>query len=449
VRDLGDGLILRRATPEDAEALGAFNARIHSDNGPDQPDERLAAWTRDLLTRPHPTFAPGDFTLVEEAATGRIVSSLNLINQTWAYAGIPFGVGRPELVGTLPEYRNRGLVRAQFELIHGWSAKRGHKVQAITGIPFYYRQFGYEMGLALSGGRSGFAPQVPRLGTSLRVQEGEAEPYQVRAATAADVAFIAGLYDQVVVGRDLITCARTPELWRYEIEGRSPESLNAVVIRVIETSAGETVGYLAHIASLATGGAGNGLACVAYELKPGVSWLAVTPSVVRYLWAAGEAQGEREGKPNERFIFALGAEHPVYQAWQDRLPVARPPYAWYVRVADLPGFLRHIAPALEARLARSLAAGHSAELKLSFYRSGVRLVLEGGRLAAIEPWQPRPSDDGSAAFPNLTFLQLLFGYRGLDELRQAYADCWTNEDETRALLTALFPRQASNVWGVV
>ncbi len=32
--------------------------------------------------------------------------------------GFPFGVGRPELVGTLPEYRNRGLVRAQFEEVH-------------------------------------------------------------------------------------------------------------------------------------------------------------------------------------------------------------------------------------------------------------------------------------------------------------------------------------------
>jgi hypothetical protein len=36
---------------------------------------------------------------------------MNLISQIWAYEGIPFGVGRPELVGTLPEYRNRGLVR--------------------------------------------------------------------------------------------------------------------------------------------------------------------------------------------------------------------------------------------------------------------------------------------------------------------------------------------------
>ena len=127
IRDLGNGLVLRRSTPADAEKLGDFNAFIHTDT--DKPDPRLAAWTRDLLERPHPTFGTGDFTLVEEQATGRIVSSMNHISQTWTYDGIPFKVGRPELVGTLPEFRNRGLVRVQFEEIHRWSAERGELVQ--------------------------------------------------------------------------------------------------------------------------------------------------------------------------------------------------------------------------------------------------------------------------------------------------------------------------------
>ncbi len=47
LRDLGDGLILRRAASADADALADFNGRIH---GEDPADEvRVAAWTRDLL----------------------------------------------------------------------------------------------------------------------------------------------------------------------------------------------------------------------------------------------------------------------------------------------------------------------------------------------------------------------------------------------------------------
>ena len=94
VRDLGNGLILCRTIAADAEAVAEFNSRIHSDDGFDKPDERLAAWTRDLIAHPHPTFHANDCTLVVEATSGKIVSSMNLISQTWAYEGIPFGVGR-------------------------------------------------------------------------------------------------------------------------------------------------------------------------------------------------------------------------------------------------------------------------------------------------------------------------------------------------------------------
>ena len=161
IRDLGNGLILRRSSSADADELADFCGRIHSEAGFDQPDLYIAAWTRDLLTRPHPTFNPDDFTVVEEISTGRIVSTLNWISQTWSYEGIKFGVGRPELVGTLPEFRNRGLVRVQFDEVHQWSVQRGEMVQAITGIPFYYRQFGYEMAIDLDGRRFGYEAHVP------------------------------------------------------------------------------------------------------------------------------------------------------------------------------------------------------------------------------------------------------------------------------------------------
>jgi len=151
-----------------------------------------------------------------------------------------------------------------------------------------------------------------------------------------------------------------------------------------------------------------------------------------------------KGKALSGLQFQLGEHHPAYEANQERLPHARPPYAWYLRVPDLPGFLRTIAPALEERLAGTFAAGHSGELKLSFYRSGLRIVLERGRFAAIEPWMPvAAQDEGNAAFPDLTFLQLLFGYRTFAELRYARPDAWAADDEARGLLTALFPRQYS------
>jgi hypothetical protein len=397
----------------------------------------------------HPTCQAGDFTAVEDTATGQIVSTMNLISQTWSYAGISFKVGRPELVGTLTEYRNRGLVRAQFEAIHALSAERGEMVQAITGIPYYYRIFGYDMPLDLSGGRAGFLPQIPKLsplpaGESQSEGKTEVEPYHLRPAVESDLPFIADLYAQGCA-RSQVSCLRDDTQWRYELLGASEMNVNRQELRIIETPAGEAVGYLTHNAFTW----GTMMAAQGYELKPGVSWAAVTPSVIRYLKTVGEgftdAFGEKQ--PFDAFGFWLGADHPVYHTIPDRLPRVRPPYAFYIRVPDLPGFLRHIAPALEKRLAASLLVGYTGEVRITFYRGGLRLAFENGKLTASEDYKPTPvGHEGDAAFPELTFLQILFGRRSLDELRHIFPDIWTEKPETAVLLDTLFPKQVSCVW---
>jgi hypothetical protein len=440
LRDLGDGLILRQSNIADTEKLVEFNSKIHSDLGLETPDTRVGVWTRDLMTKAHPTFHPDDFTVVEDTADGKIVSCLNLISQTWSYGGIPFGVGRPELVGTLPEYRNRGLIRAQFEVIHQWSAERGEKVQAITGIPYYYRIFGYEMGLELQGGRAGFLPHIPRL------KEGETEPYHIRPAVETDLAFIANLYAQAGE-RYRMYALRDEALWRYELAGTDPLNVNRMELDLIETTTGEPVGYIGHPNFVW----GAMMVAQLYEIKPGVSWLEVTPSVIRHLAAIGETLpppiGEKESF--QSFGFWLGTEHPVYRIIPDRLPRQRPPYAFYVRVPDLPDFIRTIAPVLEERLAASPIVGYTGELKITFYRNGLRIAFEKGKLTAAEPYKPTPvGGSGNTAFPQLTFLQLLFGYRSLEELRYAFVDCWAFGDEVNVVLNTLFPKQASHVWPI-
>jgi hypothetical protein len=438
IHELGDGLILRQATTADTKELVTFHADVHRDPGMEEPEKFVGAWVQDLMARPHPTFSPGDFTVVEDTHSGAIVSSLCLISQTWSYNGVQFGVGRPELVGTHPGYRNRGLIRAQFDVIHRWSAERGEMVQGITGIPWYYRQFGYEMAMTLGGGRAAYRTQMPKL------KDGEQEPYRLRPAAEADLAFIARVYEQGT-RRYPVACVRDEAMWHYELSGSSEKNINRPELCMIETAAGKAVGMLAHSARLWQGRVGASV----YELDQGVSWLAVTPSVVRYLWALGESwAAQAPSQKMERVIFWLGAEHPAYQVLHDGLPHTIRPYAWYLRVPDLPRFLQHIAPALEQRLATSFLPGHTGELKISFYRTGLRIVFQNGKLAALEPWQPTPEDGGDAAFPDLTFLQLLFGYRSLEELKCSFADCWTANDGARALLEALFAKQPSDLWPV-
>ncbi len=436
IKELGDGLILRRATVEDAEALATFNGTIHKAPDDEAPDEHIVAWTMDLMTRPHPTFQPEDFTLVVDLRTEAIVSCMNLISQTWSYEGIPFGVGRPELVGTDPQYRRRGLIRAQFDVIHQWSAQRGQKAQAITGIPYYYRQFGYEMCLSLDGSRLGYQPHIPRL------KAGEEERFSFRPATVEDIPLVMEAYEEGSK-RNLVACCRTREIWRYDMFEKN-ERIRAEWV-VIEDQEGVPVGFLAHSRKLRKAV----LSLWGFELKAGVSYLDVTPAVIRYLARKGEQYAARDEKADfQGYRFSLGLAHPAYEVLPERMPRVAKPYAWYLRVPDLPDFLQHIAPVLEKRLADSPAVGFTGELKLNFYRFGVRLSFDGGRLAAAERYAPSDSEDGDVLFPDHTFLRALFGYNSVEELEDMFPDCYPRTDAGRALVRFLFPRKPSNVWAV-
>jgi hypothetical protein len=431
-KDLGDGLVLRSGDRRDADALARFNADIHRE-GEDKPNPYIAAWVRDLAEGGHPTTSSDDFTIVEDRAKKQIVSSCVLISQTWEYEGIAFGVGRPELVGTHPDYRRRGLVRAQFELMHKWSEARGELVQAITGIPWYYRQFGYEMAVDLVGGRLGYRPLVPEL------EKGKKEPFRIRKAEEADINLIARLYEQGS-RRYRLRTRRTEEIFEYELSGRRKRSDMQVLLRVIEDDERQAVGVFSHSSRLF----GPAVVVTFFELANVVSWAEVTPSVIRYMRKMGKQYQRKADREWDVFAFWLGRDHPVFAVIEDRLPRTRDPYAWYIRVPDLIKFLQVISPALEKKLVGSPVEKFSGDIKLSFYRSGIKITFESGLIMSIEEWQPEIEEP--VCFPDLTFLQLLFGYRNLAELEHAFADCSVDDDTARALLTAMFPKQASHIW---
>jgi hypothetical protein len=449
IRELGYGLVLRRATADDEEALAAFIGDVLRPQDSAEPSRSLTAWERDLVGGRHPMFRPEDATVVADRRTGAIVSCLHLISQTWAYGGVPIAVGQPELIGTLPDRRGGGLVRAQFDVIHRWSAERGHLLQVISGIPWFYRQFGYELAIERGGGPRVFLDGLTPVPEPL-------PGWRVRPAVDADVPFLVEL-SAAAAARSLVSVPRDAALWRYELTGKRMESAARREIRILERDS-ERVGYLGHAVELW----GSGLLVTTWEMRAGVSWREAWHSALRYLVDTGQAMAA--ARPGTRCtalsFWLLGAEHPLYRV--ARLQEREDGYAWYARVPDLPAFLRAVAPALERRLAASPCAGHTGTVTLGFYTDGVRLTLERGAVTGVDPWRlelalpgiefGRPSSDARrplAMFPGLTFLQLLCGFRSLRELEAAFPDCVVRTNEARALLDALFPKAPSEVWAVL
>jgi hypothetical protein len=438
IKDLGDNLILRRSTIDDADALEKFNAGLHVEN-PGDVDPRIGAWVRDLITRPHPTFKPDDFTVVEDTSTGKIVSCLNLISQRWSYEGLAdFGVGRVELVATAPEYRKRGLIREQMNVVHQWSAERGELMQAITGIPEYYRQFGYEMAMELDAGRIGYESHVPKLNGD--------EPYVFRSATENDIPFLISTNDYGK-RRSIVRCIRDEAIWRYELNGSSANSIARDDFMIIEDAqTHEPVGYVRHGWDTWD----HGLIAQDYEIKPGASWIAISPSVVRYLWKRGSEIHEAKGKRATLWGFWLGTSHPVYDVLRDRLPRDRNtiPYAWYTRIPDLPKFILRIAPAINKQIANSSAVGYTGTLRINRYKSMLTMEFKNGEIVNANEGSREARDWGDVSLPGLTIHQMIFGLHSLDELRAAFPDVYVDTDEGRVLITSIFPKGNSRVIGL-
>jgi hypothetical protein len=352
------------------------------------------------------------------------------------------------MVATHPEYRKRGLVRSIFEMIHARSAVEGHLLQGITGIYYFYRQFGYDYVLDLDGSRTTYFSLIPE-------KKGDGpEPCSLRHATLDDVPLIVAMYDRRRAS-SLVWHEAQGDHWRFHIEAwndpavrdQDPRRTGIRGRYWMILDAEQTVcGY----AWVATRRWGRSLHIADMGLAPRADLPALAPALLR-AWRDQGVQTpavKPDAPPCSEISFDLGRAHPMYDVLGEALaPRAEPPYAWYIRIPDLAAFLRRIAPVLEARLADSILAGYSGSPKIDLYREGLRLCFEQGKLIGIESL-PGPIDEEdeerALGCPPLTFPQLLLGYRGLDELRAIFPDVWAIDDK-RLLIDTLFPKQPSTV----
>lgn len=240
--ELGDGLVARWSTAADAQPFADMMAMVFRDKAEDPPNIRTGLWILDNASGRSPLQTVGDLALVEDTKTGALVAGAALMRQRWEYAGIPFGVGRPEPVGTHPEYRNRGLVRQLFAMMHARSEGRGDLAQAISGIPYFYRQFGYEFALDLSGSQS-----MPFSGIA-KLKDGEVEPYRLRLAEQDELMQIALIHERersrTHDGRPmLVTAPIDLSYWRWVTGGMNPEARSGWNTFAILDTDDRLVGY--------------------------------------------------------------------------------------------------------------------------------------------------------------------------------------------------------------
>jgi hypothetical protein len=318
------------------------------------------------------------------------------------------------MVVTHPDYRQRGLVRSQINRFHQMVDEQGYDLNIIQGIPYYYRQYGYAYGLDHTPLDLLPAWRVP--------DRTDVEPFAMRPATLADVESLIKLHDSSLVEHQLYV-QRYPAYWRYLLQHKG------YPVRMVEnTRTGRAVGYLC----LSAQGQHlriheNGLA------DDAAGW-----AVLRQLKAETSGEIQVAGSSVNRLVRlvrSLGSQSPAGDQWLLRLP-------------NIVDFLRKIAPVLERRLTQAGWTGLTTDLYINFFRHAVVLRFEEGRLQEVRSVgfvdASMGTDGGDLCIPPDAFIRLLFGYRTLDELQDAWPDI-RKSASSRPLLDVLFPRLTGHI----
>jgi hypothetical protein len=387
VMDLPGGLLLREARPVDLAQIGA----LLTDRGDahDAEDHRLVVGDPD-----------GGFAACAVVVDGgRVVSTATLLDETVVLAGLSIPAGQVELVATDRGYEGRGLVRALMGWAHERSASRGHLMQVMIGIPYFYRQFGYQYAIPI--------PQSRPVHTVPVAPDG----YVVRAAGPADIAAMADLQD-TVQRRFALSMPHSAVCWRALV-ARSGSR------QVVVERAGQVVGT----ARLTPPDEGVVVGEVA---------TAGTAEVAALLAHAADLAGGKQIEAKDR-----GGLLTQYLAPPQ-------PYAhdYYARVPDAAALLDHLRPVLSARLADD---DREDDIVVSFFRHHVRLRRAAGAVTEViagGPMQGPASLGGAGVAPDL-IAPLLFGPHGIAGLAELHADVYLGPNTD--LMRALFPPVAADL----
>jgi predicted N-acetyltransferase YhbS len=404
-KNLGDGIIVRCLQESDVENLLEFVKKVFGHD--------VSPTVRRLLDH-FPNFSYSDNFVVFDTNLNKILAYLCLLRFSCVFCGIEIPFGQMEIVGTDPEYRHRRFISKLNKVFEKRAAEYNLPFLIIAGIPYFYRQFGYEYAIPLRDSLTISNDVIPSL------KKGEPESFSIIRVTK-------DLFQEYLNLREkrnaLFDLYRKVELknWQYLSQGKLGE-VGAKELYLIKNN--EKV-------------IGSFYIDVLFEkLEIKELWLESVNCIPTILRFCSIIAREKD--------IPLGVVPPVQNSlisYFERLVGLKfpRPYACYVKVPSVSKFLEIIKPVLKMRLLGSEFSSLTKSLRLSFYREGFEMVFQNGELVKIKHLTIKELEDMHINIPPLVNFQLLLGYRTVEELENIYPDV-TVKDEFKPVIKILFPK---------
>ena len=316
------------------------------------------------------------------------------------------------LVASDPEYRKRGLQRILNNEFDKRIREDGYHLAAIEGIPYFYRQFGYEYSVPLDEW------------AALPIQKLPNQPsHDISHLTPEEIPRVIELLE-ASQKKYLVHSVRSREEWEAQERtghvGES-ESRTYVVKRY-----------------------GSPVAYFRATIKNAIVFLheitdtdeETSKQIAAFMRRLGEENGATElvsresyEVPFNKYLSTLGSEE-------------KPPYAWQIKIVDPFRVLTNISPVLEERVVHSPFRGYNDLVPINLYGVTVTLTFTKGSITGVK--QCPSEQSGEILINPLIFSKMLLGYRSLNEIEPEYLDVRI-KPEYRKLMSVLFPKAIGHI----
>ncbi|TET11025.1 MAG: GNAT family N-acetyltransferase [Candidatus Thorarchaeota archaeon] len=401
----------------DLEELIKFNAVVHGDDDPEEIRRQI-----DNL----PNLDRESNFYIRNLDKGIIVSAASAIPSVWMYEAIPLSNLELGWVGTLKEYRRKGLVRALYTHFEEILQRNEYHISTIMGIPYYYRQFGYDFILPMDRTVQLRVDQIP-------VPKNEArESIVFREASRDDIPNLMRLYDEHN-SKMLVHAARTKDLW--ELQERFHREFEQEFKTMVLERDDRVVGYFR--------------LCVRGEKKqaPRGLWLSVMESSITTfddVLQTLQYLRTRAAEANTcRIDLAGPAVNNLCRVAQNLGGHVDIGWKYQIRIPNMTRFLEQIRPALESRFIGTMFEGLTRELAINTYEHCYILSFVNGKLAPVKDigMQEVGEYRNFRAPPN-DLVRLVLGDYNTEELRSQNIDFIVSK-ELKPLVETLFPKKNS------
>lgn len=375
-------------------------------------DEDVRGITRRFVEH-HPVMNREHFFVVKHG--DKAVAGLVLIPQVWKIGGVELKVAEMGCVGTAPEHRRKGVQMILNNEFDNYAKENGFDLCALAGIPYFYRQFGYQYALELDYSTELKIEDLPNIDTGIKVEKFD----ETHIETADEI------------------LRRTQE--RYLVKSVRPKGIWGMQ-QTTGTYGGEP--YEAVVFTRGEWIAGYHRYVVDNEKKTiNIKELGISENVsAKEIAAAIRKQASQKGLTELKTGLSHIDEFSKYLI--SRGAKTNRPYAWQVKIIDLPGFISKIKLVLEHRIENSDYTGLSRDITINFWKYSVKMSIEEGKIASIE--KAFGEKDRTIGFNPYVFTKLALGYKSRMELEKMYPD-FRVQGDLGSLIDVMFPKQPSYI----